>query len=947
MTDMMGNPQQLNPEVLQKERELFSKIKENYRTIQQRTNIINESQLESLNLNLKGSHKFFTPENLISRNLKGIDQLYALVVNMKKELSEKVPEDNLAYNFLSNQGITLSKTEKEIADLKNYVQTRYDLTTDMKKISLTEKFFFADHERFFQNIQTMSLRKVINETVQNSGKIKKDKKLINLSFYQKMIGLQYEEMKKFENNVKRIDDTFVDEYGYLPGHNGSKPGFITERKGYESINLPISGQTPRSFTPMKNKNFSSNTLGIRTSNMTYYKPNDSTNVSSLILNNLRKSRNVLNLNQNESIIQLFDTYYESMKYYFYFKTKGEMVTNISNFSFSQSEVSKFNSSTNKANLYPLTYTIQNLINYFSGLSKDNSRKNFFDLLLHQVSPPKYSSKNPMELTVNDILINTTNYYEQDFLKKVLNLSSETFELNYLKEIDYNSKLRAIENYVNSIIYGKLITSSKDRNIEELGKLKLWGMIYYLIRSGLEEECLRFLSECSINYDDIEISNFQTIYNQIAKKLPIDFELYASMMEGLKSKHESELNPFRHCCFVLVTKVSQTVNDNILENLEDYIWFHLKLIIDNENYKKLREDNIFNAKFFTLKEFQDYIKRYAPENFESGSNEMNIDYAKCLFSILLFEDGLKSLGQHDENLVDTVNISFILKEIGLLRNFHSNENKNIFEISYLADENNYITNRWVETFAETFMNARMFPIMNYLKYLYKGNLLEKISNIINSTGKYNSLLTPEDLFFNISIDKKINLIDLLGEIGVSNLVSYVVRDAIDNSADNKANYEIVIQLAKKFSMHNELLELIINDSVEILTMKTPKKIYKPQIHLRANLVNKIYTDTRYDVKMSEKYKSILEDIGANIMNYDNSFKINFIYLRQLENIEEIYELINKNMENKAWTVFDKCVTLIPYKSERDIAQFLNHDYVYIKDLLKNIYPDVINYNIMFI
>jgi len=677
MNDMMGNPQQINPEVLKKEKELFSKIKDNYRTIQQRTNIINESQLESLNLNLKTTHKFFTPENLITKNPKGIDQLYALVVNMKKELSEKVPDDNMAINFLSNQGITLTKIEKEIADLKNYVQTRYDLTTDMKKISVSEKFFFGD-EKFFQNTQTMSLRKAINETVQHSQKIKKNKKVSGISFYQKMIGLQFEDVRKLETTARISDDGMGENQGYIPGHIGFKSGFSTNRKGYESSSFSKSTHTMNSFTPMKNKNFSNNIIGMKIGNHSAMKQIDNTNASSLILNNLRKTRNILNLNQDESIIQVFDAYFENMKSYFYYKSKNEMVTDNNNFIFNPSEISKFNSSTNKSNLYPLIYSISGLINYFSQVNKDNSRKNFFDLFIHQITPSNFYSCNTMELTVNEMLKNTTSYYEQEFLRKVLNLSGENLIRIELNNIDYSTKLRAIENYVNSIIYGKLLISSSDRNIEEIEKLKLWGIIYYLLRCGLEEECLKFIVENSKNFShDIEISYFHSILNQIVRDTPINLDLYAQIMDGIKNKSESEINPFRHCCYVLVTKISQTVNESILENLEDYIWFHLKLIIESNNFNKLKEENFLNAKFYTLKEFQDYIRRSAPDNFESSSNQVQLDYAKCLFSILLFEDGLNSLGKSDENLVDTVNISLILKELRLLRNFHTIEKKNVY------------------------------------------------------------------------------------------------------------------------------------------------------------------------------------------------------------------------------------------------------------------------------
>ena len=74
VSDMMGNPLQTSSQLSQKEKHLYSKIKETFRTSRQKTYIMNESQVESLNLNLKTTHKFFRPENLITRNSIGIDQ---------------------------------------------------------------------------------------------------------------------------------------------------------------------------------------------------------------------------------------------------------------------------------------------------------------------------------------------------------------------------------------------------------------------------------------------------------------------------------------------------------------------------------------------------------------------------------------------------------------------------------------------------------------------------------------------------------------------------------------------------------------------------------------------------------------------------------------------------------------------------------------------------------
>ncbi len=98
---------------------------------------------------------------------------------------------------------------------------------------------------------------------------------------------------------------------------------------------------------------------------------------------------------------------------------------------------------------------------------------------------------------------------------------------------------------------------------------------------------------------------------------------------------------------------------------------------------------------------------------------------------------------------------------------------------------------------------------------------------------------------------------------------------------------------------ELLNLITSDYIETLHMKIPKKIYNREIH--TSPPSKIHTDTLLSTKLRDKYADIINDIQNNIVNYDNNFKTNFKFLRQLDNIEEIYDLINNNQDSRALDV----------------------------------------------
>jgi hypothetical protein len=178
--------------------------------------------------------------------------------------------------------------------------------------------------------------------------------------------------------------------------------------------------------------------------------------------------------------------------------------------------------------------------------------------------------------------------------------------------------------------------------------------------------------------------------------------------------------------------------------------------------------------------------------------------------------------------------------------------------------------------------------------------------------------------------------------MNDLVSNIIQNAVSSSIEYKSNFDVLIQLAMKYKMHNELLEIIMNDCIEVITAKTPNKIYKSEIHSKPDALHvktRLRTDTKYEINITDKYRKVLDEIGSNISNYDSRFKLNFKLLRQLEIIEEIYDNINKDNYAKALDLFVKYITIIPFKSEKEINNYLEGQYIFIDDQLKKIIPDV--------
>jgi hypothetical protein len=916
------------PDVIaQKEQELFRSINENLNKYSGNTRLLNEANLDSFNINLSNIEKLFTPSTSMAKTQKSLDQLYALSSNLSSSFKEIPIDLNTANLYLSTHGISLAKTEKEIMDLSAFVQTQYDLTSDMKKAPVSEKFSFNDPHKFFAGVQVNSIRSGINRNGVSRGRK-------GTNFYNQMSKMIFEESSQLGQKREGED--------YLPmiltterpgkGKFGQYVGSTTQTK---TLHYPtkFSEQNSNLTSPKRNLE----NINLRLKSIT------KTPTTNLIENNLRKVNPLTNITEDESLLNIFDIYFESLKPYFYYKMKAQILPEFSGLLFSQNEIRQFNegkSIFSKSNFIPVSLAINDLTSNFEKMREYSSRKSLFELLKHQIDPTNYISNKV--LTVNLLLKNSLIFYQKEFMKKILSQSEDSRynRLDYinLSCFDYNAKIKCIEDFVKRVKYEKFISDSANSNLM-MEKLQSWGVIFYLLRCGLEEDLMKYLQ--SKKGENSEIDIFFDYYKSFTKGDEIDEHIYTQMLEVVKTKSDMDLNPFRHAVFILMTQVNVAVKENLLDSLEDYIWFHLNLIIHKPNLENIKKKT--NAKFLTLKEFQDFIKRNGPESFESNSGNIHLEWVRCLFSILLFEDGVAYLSNQNENLVDSVNLGFLLREISLLNNFTQNNYvENVIDRNLQGQSNDldYKLNKINEIFYENFMQSRLFQILNYVKFNYHGDFIERMAQLISTTGKLNILLSGE-YYFTIS-NKKIFLYDLLTEKEMNELANILLTSAISSSSESKINFDLFIKIARKFKMYMKLLDLIISDCVEIITAKTPRKIYRAEIHLKPSVVNpstRPHTDTKYEKSIVQKYSEVFYEIGSNINNYDSKFKLNFQMLRQLETIEEIYDLINRDNLNKAIQMVENNITMIPFKKEKDISPYMNDTYMSLNEGLKKILPDV--------
>lgn len=117
---------------------------------------------------------------------------------------------------------------------------------------------------------------------------------------------------------------------------------------------------------------------------------------------------------------------------------------------------------------------------------------------------------------------------------------------------------------------------------------------------------------------------------------------------------------------------------------------------------------------------------------------------------------------------------------------------------------------------------------------------------------------------------------------------------------KANYGILIKIAHNYQLYESVLDLIIHDYIESLSLKIPSKLYNSKIHSKAPS-HRIKTDTLTETSIKDKYKEYTDEILSRItslLTYKPEFKMNVKLLAQLEFIEDIYILINANREKEA-------------------------------------------------
>lgn len=324
-------------------------------------------------------------------------------------------------------------------------------------------------------------------------------------------------------------------------------------------------------------------------------------------------------------------------------------------------------------------------------------------------------------------------------------------------------------------------SSSSYSKNDLEKMKKWAIIFTFLRAGLVKDCFIYLSNLiklgyeedlssqnyggfGINADfnaaggadvfrDQDLELFFSLMKQVYSEVEIDENAYSLLSEKIKLKNLKDAEPFKFCCFNLILKINQPVNENVFLNFEDYVWYHLNLIHKKANFLGLLQKTSIKLNYLSLDEFQEYILQNDPSIFNSKNNpDFYLDYAKSLFSLLLFEEGIKVLLEVNKHVIDAFNIGFVLSELNLLRNFSEEdlykelvEFRSLQGLDVLKSQFNLFANKIVD-------KKKLFELLLYVKFLFLDEEPQKTLDLftmnINRLGNFAFLLNGSNAFIEI-------------------------------------------------------------------------------------------------------------------------------------------------------------------------------------------------------
>ncbi|KAH3674719.1 hypothetical protein WICPIJ_009498, partial [Wickerhamomyces pijperi] len=143
---------------------------------------------------------------------------------------------------------------------------------------------------------------------------------------------------------------------------------------------------------------------------------------------------------------------------------------------------------------------------------------------------------------------------------------------------------------------------------------IWAVLFYLLRAGCYEDAIELVTESNDSFQKLERSFplYLKSYCQSSDKR-LSRELQGRIVNEFNQyfKHFSkDTDPFRYAVYKLIGKcdLSKKNLPSITLSIEDWIWFHLSLIQEDDF-----DDDELISEFYTLSDFQQSILQFGADS----------------------------------------------------------------------------------------------------------------------------------------------------------------------------------------------------------------------------------------------------------------------------------------------------------------------------------------------
>ncbi|EGW33542.1 uncharacterized protein SPAPADRAFT_137464 [Spathaspora passalidarum NRRL Y-27907] len=326
---------------------------------------------------------------------------------------------------------------------------------------------------------------------------------------------------------------------------------------------------------------------------------------------------------------------------------------------------------NQARLTKSNFPLCLNFNELNKLSSDLKSKQISEIwkILIELTDEKFAKtsqeqkfSNVPKRDLNESIVNNSKtYLEQEFYNYVDEL--------YLKDTDKPAKFQPASNLnkIGYFIHQIVLKNDPDLVNKTLlvNGTPIWALIFYLIRAGLY-------------FDAVELATRnRELFHKFDKNFPVYIKKYvdnhtlpSELMEKLHSEFNQQFqfiindvdtsinyDPYKYSVYKIIGKCDlskKALPQSINLSIEDWLWFHLSII--NENESSLIFEN------YSLLNLQNKIIQLGPKNLGSSNNPL---YLKSLILVGLYELAVQYTYDH-VNECDAVHLAIGLTYYGLLR-----------------------------------------------------------------------------------------------------------------------------------------------------------------------------------------------------------------------------------------------------------------------------------------